>query len=62
MSTSQQLQQAFQLIKNGQRQEAAQILVPIVRAEPNNADAWWLLANAVTNEEQQRNRLLEETQ
>jgi len=57
MSTSQQLQQAFQLIKNGQRQEAAQILVPIVRAEPNNADAWWLLANAVTNEEQQRRAL-----
>ncbi len=57
MSTSQQLQQAFQLIKDGQRQEAAQILVPIVRAEPNNADAWWLLANAVTNEEQQRRAL-----
>ncbi len=57
MSTSQQLQQAFQYIKNGQQQEAAQILVPIVRAEPNNADAWWLLANAVTNSEQQRRAL-----
>jgi hypothetical protein len=57
MGTSQQLQQAFQLIKQGQRQEAAQILVPIVRAEPNNADAWWLLANAVTNTEQQRRAL-----
>ncbi|MBE2182621.1 MAG: tetratricopeptide repeat protein, partial [Anaerolineae bacterium] len=57
MSTSQQLQQAFQYIKNGQQQEAAQILVPIVRAEPNNADAWWLLANAVTNGEQQRRAL-----
>jgi hypothetical protein len=57
MSTSQQLQQAFQLIKAGNKTEAARILVPIVRSEPNNADAWWLLSNAVTNVEQQRRAL-----
>ncbi|MBW4439267.1 MAG: pre-peptidase C-terminal domain-containing protein [Pleurocapsa minor GSE-CHR-MK-17-07R] len=57
MSTSQQLQQAFQLIKAGNKTDAAKLLVPIVRNEPNNADAWWLLSNAVTNVEQQRRAL-----
>ncbi len=57
MSTSDQLQQAYQLIREGRRQEAAAMLVPLVRSEPNNADAWWLLANAITNTDQQRRAL-----
>lgn len=57
MSTTDQLQQAFRLIKDGNKTQATAILVPIVRAEPNNADAWWLLANAVSSPEQQRRSL-----
>lgn len=57
MSTNAQLQQAYQLIKAGSRQEAVQILMPILRAEKSNADAWWLLANAVTDPSQQRRAL-----
>lgn len=37
--------------------QAAALLVPIVRAEKDNADAWWLLANAVENPEQARRAL-----
>ena len=44
--SGEQLQQAYQLIKNGQKDRALEILDPIVAAEPDNADAWWLLANA----------------
>lgn len=56
MSTD-QMQQAYQLIRNGRKQEAIAILVPIVRATPTNADAWWLLANAVDNLDQRRRAL-----
>lgn len=59
MSTNDQLQQAYQLIKAGNRQEAVQLLMPILRAEQSNADAWWLLANAVTDPSQQRRALNE---
>ena len=59
MSVHDQLQQAYQYIRAGSRQEAVQILMPILRANPANADAWWLLANAVTDPNQQK-RALEE--
>jgi hypothetical protein len=42
-----QLHEAYQLLKDGQKMRAEAILRPIVDAEPENADAWWLLANAV---------------
>lgn len=57
MSTSDQLQQAYRLIRDGNKTQATAILVPIVRNEPNNADAWWLLANAVSGVDQQRRAL-----
>lgn len=57
MSSSSQLDQAFRLIKDGNKTQATAILVPLVRAEPNNADAWWLLANAVNGTDQQRRAL-----
>lgn len=57
MSTSQQLQQAYQLIKEGRKAEAVQLLTPLVRADNTNADAWWLLANSVNNEDHQRRAL-----
>jgi hypothetical protein len=57
MSTSDQLQQAYRFIRDGNKTQATAILVPIVRSEPNNADAWWLLANAVSTPDQQRRAL-----
>jgi hypothetical protein len=59
MSTNDQLQQAYQLIRAGSRQEAVQILMSVLKADQSNADAWWLLANAVTDPSQQRRALNE---
>ncbi len=59
MSANDPLQQAYQLIRAGNRQDAVQILMPVLRANPANADAWWLLANAVTDPSQKQ-RALEE--
>ena len=44
--TRQQLVKAFDLIKKDQTEEATALLKPIVAAEPDNKDAWWLMANA----------------
>ncbi len=55
--SSEVLQQAYRLIREGNKQDAARLLVPIVRADPLNADAWWLLANAVENTQQQTRAL-----
>lgn len=57
MATNQQLQQAYQLIRDGRKPEALQILLPIVRNDKGNADAWWLLANAVSDPVQARKAL-----
>ena len=46
-STQDQLRQAYELIKAHQRQQAIDLLLPILKADENNANAWWLLANAV---------------
>ncbi len=48
------LQQAYRLIREGKKSEAVRLLLPIVRAEPRNADAWWLLANALEDPDKQR--------
>lgn len=53
----QQLQQAYQLIKAGRKDDAVQVLTPILRADSTNANAWWLMANAVENPEHQRKSL-----
>jgi hypothetical protein len=55
--SSDQLREAYRLIREGKKKEAAAILVPIVRAESANADAWWLLANALTEPDKQRRAL-----
>ncbi|MDZ4764210.1 MAG: tetratricopeptide repeat protein [Chloroflexota bacterium] len=57
MSVSDDLQRAYQLIKAGKKDEATKLLIPIVRADNDNADAWWLLANAVPKADQARNAL-----
>lgn len=45
-STRQKLGEAFELIKKERVDEAIAMLRPITEAEPENADAWWLMANA----------------
>lgn len=44
MSTSDDLKQAYRLIKRDQPEEARAIIRPILEAEPENVHAWWLLA------------------
>jgi pimeloyl-ACP methyl ester carboxylesterase len=46
--TANLLQKAYALIKAGNKQAAADLLIPVVRANPNLADAWFLLGHAVT--------------
>lgn len=48
------LQQAYALIKQGEREQAVAILKRIIQLKPDEANAWWLLANAVTDPTQQR--------
>jgi hypothetical protein len=48
-NTEQQLRQAADLIRQQRLYEARQILNLVTGMEPNNADAWWLLANAQTD-------------
>jgi hypothetical protein len=55
--SQEQLQRAYNFIKVGQQREAMEILRPIVRNEPDNADAWWLVANAVTETDFKRRAL-----
>jgi hypothetical protein len=42
------LREAYERIKAGKRAEAAQILQPYLREHPQDADAWWLMAHAVS--------------
>lgn len=57
MSMNPQLQEAYRLIREGNKPEAMRLLLPIVKADANNADAWWLLANAVPDPVQARRAL-----
>jgi hypothetical protein len=47
-ATRSQLEQAYRLIQQEELDQAIAILKPIVAAQPDNADAWWLMANAVS--------------
>ncbi|MBE2267040.1 MAG: pre-peptidase C-terminal domain-containing protein [Anaerolinea sp.] len=51
--SSDQMRQAYELIKQGKKREAVAILQPILKTDRSNADAWWLLANALTEPEKQ---------
>lgn len=48
------LEQAYELIRGGQPDEAIAILQSILQMDESNVDAWWLLANAVTEPEEAR--------
>lgn len=52
-----QLNRAYDLIKNGQTDEALPMLEAIIRDDRDNDDAWWLYANAVDDPEAKRNAL-----
>jgi hypothetical protein len=47
--TESKLQTAYELIKAGQRDQARKILIPLVRANPNLTDGWFLLGHAGSN-------------
>lgn len=55
--SSEPLHEAYRLIREGSKEEARRLLVPLVRADPLNADAWWLLANALEEPAKQRRAL-----
>lgn len=57
MATGQQLQQVYELIKNGHKEHAASLLSVWLVADPCNADAWWLLALAAPTHELTRRAL-----
>jgi hypothetical protein len=51
------LEQAYELIRSGQPDEAIAILQSILQLDDSNVDAWWLVANAVTEPEEARGAL-----
>lgn len=52
-----QLVQAYQWIKEGKKAEAEAHLIRILSQDEGNADAWWLLANALTDPTEQAEAL-----
>jgi pimeloyl-ACP methyl ester carboxylesterase len=52
-TTVQAIRTAYDLLRAGKQQEAAAILIPIVRANPNIPEAWYLLGFAVNDPEKQ---------
>lgn len=40
-----QLRQAFALMKQGDKKQAAQIVQSVIKQDRNNVSAWWLMAN-----------------
>ena len=50
-SSDQVLNEAYELIEAENHDEAQALLKPILEQEPDNVDAWWLYAHAVTDPE-----------
>jgi hypothetical protein len=57
-STRRQLEEAFELIDNDNYDAALGVLREVIDREPNNADAWWLMANAVDDPREARLALI----
>jgi hypothetical protein len=57
-TVGQQLQHAYQLIQLGKREQAANLLTVVLASDRDNADAWWLLAQAATDQNTIRRALL----
>ncbi|MFQ3568082.1 MAG: tetratricopeptide repeat protein [Aggregatilineales bacterium] len=51
------LVRAHELIEAGNPEEALTLLRPVLDAEPDNADAWWIYAHAVSDPEEARRAL-----
>jgi hypothetical protein len=51
------LTRAYELIEEGKSEEARALIEPIIEAEPSNADAWWILAHAVSDPTKARQAL-----
>jgi hypothetical protein len=56
-SSNPQLKQAYDLIKAGQKTQAVSILRAVLRNDRDNADAWWLMANALAEPDDVREAL-----
>jgi hypothetical protein len=52
--TEQALMRAYELIEEEKLSDAETLLKPILEQEPDNADAWWLYAHAVSDPEAAR--------
>jgi hypothetical protein len=57
MNDNPALTRAYELIEADRLDEAQTILKPILDNDPNNADAWWLYAHAVTDADSARTAL-----
>jgi hypothetical protein len=57
MSTAEDLQRAYQLIKEDKPSEAEALLLPILAEDAENIDAWWLMAYAVEDPNEVREAL-----
>jgi pimeloyl-ACP methyl ester carboxylesterase len=51
--TARSLRDAYDLIRAGNKQEAQNILIPLVRGNPNSAEAWYLLGLALDDKQKQ---------
>ena len=51
------LQQAAELIRSNDRQGAGRLLIPYLKENPQEAEGWWLLANATQDQEVARKAL-----
>ncbi|MDX2138048.1 MAG: hypothetical protein SF123_08125 [Chloroflexota bacterium] len=52
-----QLVEAYNLIKAGRKSDAEALLIKVLQRDERNADAWWLMANALTQPDEQREAL-----
>lgn len=50
--TASKLQTAYGLIKTGESDRAYEILIPLIRANPNLTEGWFLLGHAVSNSQE----------
>ena len=51
MSNEEIIQQAIQCAKSGDNNQAARMITQVVRSEPDNARAWYLLSQVVEEKE-----------
>lgn len=55
--TQSALSRAYELVESGKYEDARAILDPVIAANPDNADAWWVYAHAVNTPEDGRRAL-----